>query len=107
MNYIPRVYRKEKNALQYERNGLKFDIVVSTLTTRDVELKQDKKELGRSDKKDDHNGDPLYVRGRSSKKDDGFKKKEGFNQKADPNHKNEEVLGMSKRGSLTKKIVLY
>lgn len=75
LNSIPNVFQEVKNALQYRRDGLKFDIIVSFLRTRDVELKQEKKELGRTDNRDSRQGDSLFTRGRSNKRESGFKKK--------------------------------
>lgn len=47
---MPEIFRDVKNALQYGRDGFKIDTVVSALRTRDVELKKEKRELGRGDK---------------------------------------------------------
>lgn len=73
VNSVHGMFREVKNALQYGRDGLKFDTVVSTLRTRDFELKQDKGELGREDKKE--GGYSLYTRDWSSNKENVGKKK--------------------------------
>lgn len=39
------------------------------------ELKNEKKELGKAERKDTRNRDSLFTRGRSTKKENGFKKK--------------------------------
>lgn len=69
------MFREVKNVLQYGRDGLKFDTMVSSLHIRDSKLKLEKKEFGRHDKKDSSSCDTLFARGKSSKKEDGFQKK--------------------------------
>lgn len=43
LNYGPEMFRDVKNALQYRIDGSKFDTMVPSSMTRDVELKKDKK----------------------------------------------------------------
>lgn len=52
LNSVPNTFREVKNDLQYGRDGSNFDIIVSPLRMRDVELTNEKKELGKGDRKD-------------------------------------------------------
>lgn len=49
--------------------------MVFFLRTKDTELKQERKKLRRDDKKDSSNGDSLYTKGRSSKRNNVIEKK--------------------------------
>lgn len=51
-NLVLDVFRGANNAFQYRRDELKFDTIVFSLRIRNVELKQEKKELGRINKRD-------------------------------------------------------
>lgn len=51
---------------------MKFDIAVASLRTRDTKLKQEKKEFGRYDKKDNGSGKSLFIRERSIKRENSF-----------------------------------
>lgn len=78
LNSVPDMYRKVKNMLQYGSDCLNINTMVSAHRRRDVKLKQDKIELGRSNKKDNQNGYSLYVKGKKCKKEYGSKKKGRF-----------------------------
>lgn len=69
LNFVLELCRDVKNVLRYGRDGLKFDIVIFALGTRDVELKKGKRELGKRDKKECCSCDALYTRRRSTKGD--------------------------------------
>lgn len=66
---------KVKNVEQYSRDGLKFDIVLSSFRTKDAKMKQEKKRTGKANKKDYANGDSLFTTSKYEKMDNWFKNK--------------------------------
>lgn len=75
LNSVISLFREVKNVIQYGsgRGGLNFNTVVSSLKTRDSKLKQEKRDLGRGDKK--NNGNVLFTKSRSRKKEHNGNKK--------------------------------
>lgn len=61
MNYLHNSYREVKTAIKYGRQDLSIEIVLSSLRSRDLELKTEGKTLG-------HLSEALMARARSEKK---------------------------------------
>lgn len=60
---------------------MKFNIVLSSLGTRDVELEQENKELGRTNKRDSGQRGSLFTCGSSNERESDTKfKKKGISQ---------------------------
>lgn len=68
-----------------EMHGLKFDIVVFGLRIRDVELKKEKKELGKRDKNDSSSSDALFAQEDQPRKSMDIRKMEDHDRKVDHN----------------------
>lgn len=81
LSSIHEVFWEVKNVFPYKRYRLKFDTVLSSLGTRDVELEQENKELGRTNKRDSGQRGSLFTCGSSNERESDTKfKKKGISQ---------------------------